>query len=169
MEKVTKTVKEFFGESYEEKEPMLYELLPAEIIQLNIPCADWREAIKTAAEPLLEKDLLKNAILMPLLNNVVENGAYIVISQDLHFLMKDLIQGARKWEESDPSDRTGHHRRCRWEKEEVTFFCCMSTVDHKKHMKAFFHLVNMLTNHQFKEELYQGRDTRADSKDHIKI
>ena len=32
----------------------------------------------------------------------------------------------------------------------------MSTEDHKKHIKAFFHLVNMLTNRQFKEELWQA-------------
>ena len=35
----------------------------------------------------------------------------------------------------------------------VRFFCCMSTEDHKMLMKAFYHLVNMLSNRWFKEEL----------------
>ena len=46
------------------------------------------------------------------------------------------------------------------DREEVRFFCCLSTVDHKKHIKAFFHLVNMLTNQRFKEELWNAESPR---------
>ena len=35
----------------------------------------------------------------------------------------------------------------------VEFVCCLSAVDHKMHLKAFFNLVNMLGNPQFKEAL----------------
>lgn len=50
------------------------------------------------------------------------------------------------------------------DREEVRFFCCLSTVDHKKHMKAFFHLVNMLTNERFKEELLGAKSARETAK-----
>ena len=54
------------------------------------------------------------------------------------------------------------------ETETVKIFCCMSTEDHKKHLKAFFHLVNMLTNRQFKEELMNA-DTPEKMAEIIKI
>ena len=36
----------------------------------------------------------------------------------------------------------------------VEFVCCLSAVDHKTHLKAFFHLVNLLTDPAFKEALH---------------
>lgn len=35
----------------------------------------------------------------------------------------------------------------------VEFVCCLSAVDHKTHLKAFFNLVNMLRDESFKEQL----------------
>lgn len=35
----------------------------------------------------------------------------------------------------------------------VEFVCCLSAVDKKTHLKAFFNLVNMLQNEEFKQKL----------------
>lgn len=43
------------------------------------------------------------------------------------------------------------------ERDPVEFVCCLSAVDHKAHLKAFFHLVNMLKKNEFKEELRKCR------------
>lgn len=43
------------------------------------------------------------------------------------------------------------------EMDPVEFVCCLSAVDHKTHLKAFFNLVNMLLNQEFKEMLHQCR------------
>jgi len=37
----------------------------------------------------------------------------------------------------------------------VEFVCCLSAVDHKTHLKAFFNLVNMLKNEDFKRQLHE--------------
>lgn len=39
------------------------------------------------------------------------------------------------------------------ENDPVEFVCCLSAVDHKTHLKAFFNLVNMLQNEEFKSRL----------------
>ena len=39
----------------------------------------------------------------------------------------------------------------------VEFVCCLSAVDHKTHLKAFFNLVNMLQAEQFKQKLHECR------------
>lgn len=35
----------------------------------------------------------------------------------------------------------------------VRFVCCLSAIDHKTHLKAFFNLVNMLQQENFKKAL----------------
>lgn len=35
----------------------------------------------------------------------------------------------------------------------VEYVCCLSAVDHKTHLKAFFNLVNLLKKEEFKEML----------------
>lgn len=89
-----------------------------------------------------------------MIDNVRENGAYIVISPGFAVPHEGFDRGCnevgmnliRLKNPVTIEDIDG-------EVIEVRFFCCMSTEDHKKHMKAFFHLVNMLTNRGFKEEL----------------
>lgn len=154
MEEVTEKVMDFFGESYQQKIPALYELLPQENIQLGVECRDWKEAIKESAKPLLEKGFIEERYIDAMIHNVLENGTYIVISPGFALPHEGFDAGSKKVGMNlirlkQPvviEDIDG-------EEEIVRFFCCMSTVDHKKHMKAFFHLVNMLTNERFKEEL----------------
>lgn len=93
-----------------------------------------------------------------MIDNVKENGAYIVISPEFALPHEGFDRGCnevgmnliRLKEPVMIEDIDG-------EITEVRFFCCMSTEDHKKHMKAFFHLVNMLINRGFKEELVAAK------------
>ena len=93
-----------------------------------------------------------------MIDNVKENGAYIVISLEFALTHEGFDRGCnevgmnliRLKEPVMIEDIDG-------EITEVRFFCCMSTEDNKKHMKAFFHLVNMLINRGFKEELVAAK------------
>ena len=42
----------------------------------------------------------------------------------------------------------------------VEFVCCLSAVDHKTHLKAFFNLVNMMQKPQFKEEMKAAKTAK---------
>lgn len=168
MTEASRKIKEFFGVQDPEEEPLLYELLPAENIQLDVVCRDWKEAIERSARPLLEKGYIEERYIDAMVDNVRENGNYIIISPGFALPHEGFDTGCRKVGMNlirlvDPvimEDIDG-------ERNEVKIFCCMSTEDHKKHMKAFFHLVNMLTNRQFKEELWQAK-TPQEAADAIK-
>lgn len=168
MTEASRKIKEFFGVQDPEEEPLLYELLPAENIQLDVVCRDWKEAIERSARPLLEKGYIEERYIDAMVDNVRENGNYIIISPGFALPHEGFDTGCRKVGMNlirlvDPvimEDIDG-------ERDEVKIFCCMSTEDHKKHMKAFFHLVNMLTNRQFKEELWQAK-TPQEAADAIK-
>lgn len=154
MNQVTRKVQEFFGIEVEVKEPLLCELLQAENIQLDVECRSWRDAITKSAQPLLDQGKIEERYIDVMIDNVRENGAYIVISPGFAVPHEGFDRGCnevgmnliRLTKPVIIEDIDG-------EQVEVKFFCCMSTEDHKKHMKAFFHLVNMLMNRGFKEEL----------------
>ena len=88
--------------------------------------------------------------------NIEENGPYIVLSKGFAVPHEGLEQG---------SIRVGMYMiRLKTpvlfgaeELDPVEFVCCLSAVDHKTHLKAFFNLVNMLHNEEFKEMLHRCR------------
>lgn len=153
-------VTDYFEESPELEEeiyaPCLYQLLPPSHIQLDVACRDWREAVIKSAEVLLRADCIEERYCNAMIQNIEENGPYIVLSKGFALPHEGVDQGTKKLgmnlirlkypvafgaEERDP----------------VEFVCCLSAVDHKTHLKAFFHLVNMLKKEEFKEELRRCR------------
>lgn len=154
MNQVTRKVKEFFGIKIDIEEPLLCELLTVDNIQLDVECRNWQDAITKSAQPLLNQGKIEDKYIDAMIDNVKENGAYIVISPEFALPHEGFDRGCnevgmnliRLKEPVTIEDIDGEITK-------VRFFCCMSTEDHKKHMKAFFHLVNMLTNRGFKEEL----------------
>lgn len=133
--------------------PCLHHLLPAEQIELDVECsADWRDAVRRSAQPLLAQGYIEARYIDAMIANIEENGPYIVLSPGFAVPHEGLEQG---------SIRTGMHLiRLKTpvdfgseEGDPVRFVCCLSAVDHKTHLKAFFNLVNMLQNDAFKQAL----------------
>ena len=86
--------------------------------------------------------------------NIEENGPYIVLSKGFAVPHEGVNQGSIKVGMSlirlkDPV--------CFGDEEfdPIRFVCCLSAVDHKTHLKAFFNLVNLLKDEEFKNKLEQ--------------
>lgn len=156
IKEIRKVVRSYFNQSVEADaeifSPYLHHLLPASHIQLDVECTDWRDAIRKSAKPLLELGYIEERYINSMIANVEENGPYIVLSKGFAFPHEGVEKGSVKVgmnlirlktpvnfgdEDFDP----------------VEFVCCLSAVDHKTHLKAFFNLVNMLQNNEFKEQL----------------
>lgn len=152
MKEVRKVVRGYFKQSVEADaeifSPDLHHLLPESHIQLGAECADWREAVLRSAEKLLEEGYIEERYIDAMIHNIEENGPYVVLARGFAVPHEGLEQGSVKVgmnlirlktpvcfgdEENDP----------------VEFVCCLSAVDHKTHLKAFFNLVNMLQNGEF--------------------
>lgn len=157
---VRRVVRDYFNQSKEAEEeifaPYLHHLLPPGHIQLDVRCKDWKDAVRQSAKKLLDSGYIEARYIDAMIANIEENGPYVVLSPGFAMPHEGLEQGSIKVgmnlirleepvnfgaEEFDP----------------VEFVCCLSAVDHKLHLKAFFNLVNMLGNPSFKEALRQAK------------
>lgn len=153
---VRKKVREYFNQSAEAEAeifaPALHHLLTPRYIQLDVECTDWREAVRTAAQPLLRDGYIEARYIDAMIDNIEENGPYVVLCPGFAVPHEGMNQGSIKVgmnfirlktpvdfgeEEYDP----------------VRYVCCLSPVDRKTHLKAFFNLVNMIQNKEFLEML----------------
>lgn len=153
-------VTDYFEESSKLDEevyaPCLYQMLPPSHIRLDVDCPDWREAVRESARDLLASGYIEERYVDAMIRNIEENGPYIVLSKGFALPHEGVDQGTRKLGMSfirllrPVAFDSG-------ERDPVEFVCCLSAVDHKAHLKAFFHLVNMLKKDEFKEELRKCR------------
>ena len=160
MKKLRREIRDYFkqsaGADAEIFSPYLHHLLPEENIALDVECADWREAVRKSAEVLVERSYIEPRYIDAMIANIEENGPYIVLSPGFAVPHEGLEQGSLRVgmyliRLKTPVDFGDE------EKDPVEFVCCLSAVDHKTHLKAFFNLVNMLQAGEFKKMLHQCR------------
>lgn len=158
MKQLRRTIRDYFNQSSGADtaifSPYLHHLLPQTNIALDVECSDWRDAVRKSAQKLLEWGYIEERYIDAMIRNIEENGPYVVVSKGFAVPHEGLEQGSVRVgmylirlkepvpfgaEELDP----------------VEFVCCLSAVDHKTHLKAFFNLVNMLQEGEFKDLLRQ--------------
>lgn len=59
------------------------ELIEEKRVVYRDSVGDWKEAIKTAAQPLLEQDLIEEDYITAMIDSVEEHGPYIVIAPNI--------------------------------------------------------------------------------------
>lgn len=148
---ITNIVYDFFKE--EVQYPYLYHLLQPEHIQLDVECSTYEEAIYQSAQKLLTDGYMEESYIQAMIRSVKEYGPYIVISEGFAAPHAGINDGSNRVGMNlirlkDPIDFLG---------KPVNFVCCLSVVDAKKHFNAFFHLVNMLADPEFKKQLNQAK------------
>lgn len=159
---VKKTVRHYFRQSVEAEaeifSPYLHHLLTPDHIQLGVQCSTWQEAVAASAQKLLEEGYIEERYIGRMIANIEENGPYVVISPGFACPHAELEGGSVK---------VGMNLICLQEPVEfgdeeepnpVKFVCCLSAIDHKAHLKAFFNLINLLQKPGFKEQLGQCTD-----------
>ena len=162
MKRMRRVIREYFNQSVEiDSEifaPSLHHLLPASHIQLDVECTDWKDAIRNSSQLLVEKGYIEEHYIDSMIDNVIENGPYFVLSPGFAVPHEGIDKGSIKVgmnlirlakpvafgvEEFDP----------------VEFVCVLSAIDKKTHLKAFFNLVNMLQTPDFKRKLHECKNS----------
>lgn len=132
-------------------------------IQTDVACTSWEDAVRKSAQPLLEEGCICDRYITQMIRNIQQMGPYIVLAPGFALphaspemggcqLGMNLIRLKQPvffhTTQFDP----------------VCFVCCLSTIDKESHLKAMFHLMNLLAKPDFcknidaaknPEELYQ--------------
>lgn len=153
---IRKIVRKYFNQTIDSEEdifsPYLHHLLPPSHIQLDIHCKDWKDAVYQSALPLLKWGYIEERYIDAMIDNIEENGPYVVISKGFAIPHEGLDMGSIRVGMNlirlDPPINFNAD-----EDDPVRYVCCLSAVDHKTHLKAFFNLVNMLKDPSFKNQL----------------
>ncbi|MGV3311254.1 BglG family transcription antiterminator [Streptococcus suis] len=138
----------------------LSDFLSAERISLDVDVEDWQDTIYQAGNLLVEKGDITSEYLDIVIENILENGPYMVISSGFAFPHAQI---------GDYNKRTAMHlirlkEPVYFEDESrdvpddittqpVRYVCLLSAVDTSEHSRAFFNLSNLLKNPAFKDAL----------------
>lgn len=162
MRSIRRIVRGYFEQSAEADgeifAPDLHHLLPSDHIELDVECEDWRDGIRKASRLLLEAGYIEERYVDAMISNIEENGPYIILSPGFAVPHEGVEMGTIKVGMSLIRLKTPV--LFEEEEEPVDFICVLSAVDHKTHLKAFFHLVNMLKTPDFKTELRACRTSQ---------
>lgn len=159
MRAIRRAVNSYFAEDTQHTDnpssPAAHDFLRPSHIRLDVACSDWREAIRESARVLVRGGYIEPRYVDACIKNVEENGPYIVLCPGFAMPHEGIDQGSLEVgfslirlakpinfgsEENDP----------------VEFVCCFSAVDHKKHLHAFFNLINMMRKPGVRESLREA-------------
>ncbi len=161
MKELKTVIGDYFKQSVENEadiiSPSLHHLLRATDIEVDVECTDWKDAIRKSGEKLVERGYIEERYIDAMIKSVEEYGPYVVLS-------KGFAMPHAKVEEG--SIRLGMHLiRLKnpvpfgvEELDPVEFVCCLSAIDHKSYLKAFFNLVNMLKDEEYRKLLHGAED-----------
>ena len=103
------------------------------------------------------KDYIEERYIDAMIQSIEEYGPYVVISPGFAMPHAKVEEG---------SIRLGMHLiRLKTpvpfgveELDPIEFVCCLSAIDHKSYLKAFFNLVNMLKDEKYRKMLHEAKD-----------
>ncbi|CDD70572.1 MULTISPECIES: BglG family transcription antiterminator [Anaerostipes] len=161
MKELRKVVRNYFKQSVENDaniiSPSLHHLLRASDIEVDVECTDWKDAIRRSAEQLVDQGYIEDRYVDAMIESVNEYGPYIVLSPGFAMPHAKVEEG---------SIRLGMHLiRLKnpvpfgvEELDPIEFVCCLSAIDHRSYLKAFFNLVNMLKDEEYRKKLHEAVD-----------
>jgi PTS system ascorbate-specific IIA component len=141
---------------------LLKDLTSEKLIRLNIHARDWQDAIRQAAQPLVDHNKISISYVEDIIAGVIENGPYIVITKHVALPHARAEAGAKENaigiatlsqpvafgnEANDP----------------VKYLFCLSATDNSRHLSALAELANLFEDKEF----FKLLDTTKNKKDII--
>lgn len=127
------------------REPVLKELMSEEVILVNQVVTNREEAIRLGGSLLLKQDLIEEKYIDAMIENVLENGPYIVLAPQIAIPHARVEYGSKgigfsimTLKEPIPF---GHSVN-----DPVKLVVCLCAIDHQSHLLALSELVDILGN-----------------------
>jgi transcriptional antiterminator/mannitol/fructose-specific phosphotransferase system IIA component (Ntr-type) len=135
------------------------EIITEELIALDINAEDWKDALKKGGSLLVEQNKITIEYIDAMITTIEKNGAYIVVAPGVAIPHAAPIYGAKDLSVSIIRLKNpvsfGHEKN-----DPVEFIICLSVLDSKSHLKAFFSMMNMICNKEFIKSLQGANSPR---------
>lgn len=138
---------------------VLQDLLTTDMIQLQQEVKDWKDAIRLAAQPLLNKAAILDEYVEAMIQNVVELGPYVVIAPKIAIPHARPEQGVKQMGMSLLTLKEG----VLFEKSDnpVQLMVVLAAVDKESHLKALAQLSTLLSNEEDVKHIIEASDKKA--------
>jgi mannitol operon transcriptional antiterminator len=131
----------------ERYKPMLKEVITENEILTNVEAKDWREAVRIGGELLLNAGKIEERYIQGMIENVEENGAYIVIAPKIAMPHARPEKGAKEIGLSLITLKNpinfGNPKN-----DPVSLVISLCAVDHSSHLRALSELMDILSNEE---------------------
>lgn len=160
MKELRAVIRDYFKQSTEGEgeiiSPYLHHLLTPDFIGLDVECSDWREAVLKSAEKLLERDYIEPKYIDAMIRSIETYGPYVVLARGFAMPHAKVEEGSIRMgmyliRLKEPVDFGIEGM------DPVRFICCLSAIDHRTYLKAFFNLVNLMNDEAFQEKLIAAK------------
>ncbi|API93277.1 transcriptional antiterminator [Virgibacillus pantothenticus] len=136
------------------KKENLQQLLPMHRVQLQESISTWQQAIRLAAQPLLDEGYIKRGYIDKMLEAIYENGPYIVISDQFALPhagpSEDVYQtGLSMLCLQQPVDLLG---------KDVSIIVVLASEDNEQHLKALAQLTKLFSEKNNKHLVMEADD-----------
>lgn len=138
----------------------LSELLPVGAIRLEVPAADWREAVRTAGELLVATGTSTDEYTDEMIRNVTENGPYIVVAPGFAFAharpSPAVLHSGMSWVRLAEPVEFGHESN-----DPVHLVVALAAQDSSEHTAAMAALARILADPGMSEALQDAPTPEA--------
>ena len=138
---------------------MLKNLTNEKLMRVNIEATDWEDAIRQAAQPLIDEGKVKQSYVDDMVYGVKEVGPYIVLTKHVALPHARPESGAL---ESAIGIATLAHpiEFGNKDNDPVKYLFCLSAKDNNEHLNALSELAGMLEDKEFFEMLDKATSTK---------
>ncbi|WP_281975297.1 BglG family transcription antiterminator [Halobacillus litoralis] len=140
--------------------PMLNELLTEQTIQLEDQVSSWQEAIKLAAQPLVDEESIQTDYVQAMIDNVDELGPYVVIAPGIAIPHARPESGVERLGMSFLRLKEPVYFSEK-EKHRAQLVIVLAAIDNQTHLKALAQLTEMLSNEDNVERLIAADDRKT--------
>lgn len=162
MKELRGVIRGYFKQSVENEaeilSPYLHHLLPATNIEVDVECKDWKDAVRKSGEKLVERGYIEPRYIDAMIHSIEEYGSYVVLSKGFAMPHAKVEEGSIRLgmyfirlKNPVPFGVEGL--------DPIEFICCLSAIDHKSYLKAFFSLVNMLRDDRYRQLLHEAKSS----------
>lgn len=161
MKELRTVIRGYFKQSVENDadilSPSLHHLLRASNIEVDVECSDWKDAVRRSGEKLIERGYIEQPYVDAMINSIEELGPYIVLSPGFAMPHAKVEDGGIRM--GMQLIRLKHPVKFGVEElDPIEFVCCLSVIDHKSYLKAFFNLVNLMKDESYRKQLHKAKN-----------